>query len=72
MISTLAAFFSILNVGIEIPVGFEKENWISVQKNTLLIKNQIIPRNRHRRKGVVELQNFSKATSDGVMSMDIN
>ena len=35
MISTLAAFFSILNVGTEIPVGFEKENWISVQKNTL-------------------------------------
>ena len=70
MISTLAVFFSILNLGIEIPVGFKKENWISVQKNTILIKNQIIPRNRHRR-GVVELQNFSKATSDGVMSMEL-
>ena len=52
MISTLAAFFSILNVGTEISVGFEKEKWISVQENSLLIKNLTIPRNRHRR-GVV-------------------
>ena len=70
MISTVAAFFSILNVGTEISVGFEKEKWISVQENSLLIKNLTIPRNRHRR-GVVELQNFSKATSDGAMSMEL-
>jgi len=70
MINTLVAFFSILNVGTEVPVSFEKEKWISVQENTLLIKNQIFPRNRHRR-GVVELQNFSKATSDGAMSMEL-
>ena len=70
MISTLAAFFSILNVGTEISVGFEKEKWISVQENSLLIKNLTIPRNRHRR-GVVELQNFSQATIDGAMSMEL-
>ena len=70
MISTVAAFFSILNVGTEISVGFEKEKWISVQENSLLIKNLTIPRNRHRR-GAVELQNFSKATSDGAMSMEL-
>jgi hypothetical protein len=70
MISTLLAFFSILNVGTEISVGFEKEKWISVQENSLLIKDLTIPRNRHRR-GVVELQNFSKATSDGAMSMEL-
>lgn len=70
MISTLAAFFSILNAGTEFSVGFEKENWISVQENSLLIKNLTIPRNRHRR-GVVELQNFSKATSEGAMSMEL-
>ena len=70
MISTLVAFFSILNVGTEFSVGFEKEKWISVHENSLLIKNLTIPRNRHRR-GVVELQNFSNATSDGAMSMEL-
>ena len=50
MINTLAAFFSILNVGTEVPVSFEKRNGLAYRK-TPLIKNQIIPRNRHRRSG---------------------
>ena len=70
MISLLNIVFGLTNYGAIIAVGFERDNWISVRKDSLLIKNQIIPRNRHRR-GVVELQNFSQATSDGAMSMEL-
>ena len=70
MTSFFTIFFSIVNFGTNLAVEFEKDEWISVREDTLLIKNQIMPRNRHRR-GVIELQNFSKATSDGAMSMEL-
>jgi len=70
MISTVSTFFSLALLASIGSTSFKIDDWIAIKKGSLLIKNQLIPRDRHRR-GVIELQNFSRATSDGVLSMEL-
>ena len=52
-------------------ISYEKNNWVSIDSEGLFFINELIfPRDRHLRRAL-EMQNFSKTSSDGVNSMEL-
>ena len=70
MIKLIGFFVLLVSCSGVLSANFDKSDWIPLNEIGLLVKDQQFPRNRHRR-GVIELQNFSKIASDGVMSMEL-
>ncbi len=52
-------------------ISFEIDNWISIDpEGIFFINDHIFPRDKHLRR-VLEMQNFSQTSSDGVNSMEL-